>query len=47
MNHHLHDGQYGGRVRRSTVDAVTVLANETHQAWEVRAVAGALLIDVK
>ena len=47
MNHHLHDGQYGGRVRRSTVDAVAVLINETHQAWKRRAVAGALLMDVR
>jgi ribonuclease HI len=47
MNHHLHDGQYGGRVRRSTIDAVAVLINQTQLAWEKKAVAGALLMDVK
>ena len=43
----LHDGQYGCRKRRSSVNAVAVLTNRTQQAWTAKKVAGALLIDVK
>jgi len=30
----LHEGQYGCRKRRSCIDAVAVLMNQTQQAWE-------------
>jgi hypothetical protein len=47
MNYHLYDGQYGGRVQQSTVNAVAVLINHTQLAWEKKAVAGALRMDVQ
>lgn len=47
MNHHLHYGQFGGRVRWTMVDAVAVLIYQTPQAWEKKAIAAALLMDVK
>jgi hypothetical protein len=47
MNHHLYDGQYGSSVRRSTVDTIAVLVNRTQLAYEKKAVAGALLMDIK
>jgi len=43
----LHEGQYGCRKRRATVDAVAVLMNRTQQAWKRKKVAGALLMDVQ
>jgi len=41
----LHDGQYGCQKRRSAVDAVAALMNQTQQAWQGNKVAGALLMD--
>ena len=43
----LHDGQYGSRARRSTVDAAAVLMSRTQEACKRKAVAGALLVDIK
>jgi len=43
----LHEGQYGCRKRRATVDAVAVLMNQTEQAWAKKRVAGTLLMDVQ
>jgi len=42
----LHEGQYGSRVRHSTVDAVAVLMSRTREAWKKQAVAGALLMGI-
>jgi len=39
-NRLLHEGQYGSRVRRSTVDAAAVLMSRTQGAWKRKAVAG-------
>jgi hypothetical protein len=44
---HLHEGQYGCRKRRATVDVVAILMNHTKQTWKRKRVAGALLMDVK
>jgi len=43
----LHEGQYGCRKRRSCIDAVGVLMNQTQQAWGEKNIAGALFMDVK
>ena len=43
----LHEGQNGCRKRRSCIDAVAVLLNQTQQAWEEKKIAGALFMDVK
>ena len=47
LKRRLHDGQYGSRVRRSTVDAVACLMNFAQQAWGKKEVAGALMMDIK
>ena len=46
-NRLLHEGQYGSRVRRATMDAAAVLMSRTQEAWKRKAVAGALLMDIK
>jgi len=43
----LHEGQFGCRRRRACVDAVAVLINKSHQAWNRNRITGALLMDVK
>jgi len=43
----LHEGQYGCRRRRVTVDAVAMLMNHTERAWECKKLAGTLLMDVQ
>jgi len=40
----LHDGQYGCRRRRLSIDAVAVLTNHTQQAWKRENVTGAVLM---
>jgi len=42
----LHEGQYGGRKKRSAVDAVGVLMAEVQPAWQEKKVAAALCMDV-
>jgi Reverse transcriptase (RNA-dependent DNA polymerase) len=43
----LHQGQMGGRRRRSAVDAVACLIQEVHQGWNQKKLAVALFLDVK
>jgi len=47
MSKGLHEGQYGCRKQRATVDAVAVLMIRTEQAWEKKNMAGTLLRDVQ
>jgi len=43
----LHEGQYGCRRRRATVDAVAMLMNRTERVWECKKLVGMLLMDVQ
>jgi hypothetical protein len=43
----LHWGQFGGRKKRSAVDAVAYVMNPMHIAWYNGHIAGLLLMDVK
>ncbi|ODM18159.1 hypothetical protein SI65_06030 [Aspergillus cristatus] len=43
----LHPGQMGGRKQRSAIDAVACLIQNTHEAWKLQQLIGALFLDVK
>ena len=43
----LHPGQMGSRKQRSAIDAVACLIQNTHKAWKLRQLVGALFLDVK
>ncbi|ODM14511.1 hypothetical protein SI65_10133 [Aspergillus cristatus] len=43
----LHPGQMGSRKQRSAIDAVACLIQNTHEAWRLQQLVGALFLDVK
>ena len=43
----LHPGQMGSRKQRSAIDAVACLIQNTHEAWKLQQLMGALFLDVK
>jgi hypothetical protein len=43
----LHPGQMGSRKQRSVIDAVACLIQNTHEAWKLQMLVGALFLDVK
>ena len=43
----LHKGQMGGRKHRLALDAAVFVIQKLYKTWEVKQVAGALLMDVK
>jgi hypothetical protein len=43
----LHEGQFGGRRKRSAIDAAGVLVATVDEAWEQGDIAAALMMDVK
>ncbi|ODM18007.1 hypothetical protein SI65_06795 [Aspergillus cristatus] len=43
----LHPGQMGSRKQRSAIDAVACLIQNTHEAWKLQQLVGALFLDVK
>ena len=43
----LHPGQMGSRKQRSAIDAVEYLIQNTHKAWKLQQLVGALFLDVK
>ena len=43
----LHEGQFGNRKLRSTIDAITKLIATVEQAWKQKKIAGALFLDIK
>ena len=43
----LHPGQMGSCKQRSAIDAVACLIQNTHKAWKLRQLVGALFLDVK
>ena len=43
----LHPGQMGSRKQRSAIDAVACLIQNTHDAWKLQQLVGALFLDVK
>jgi ribonuclease HI len=47
LNNGLHWGQFGGRKRRSAIDAVAYVMNRTQECWKRGQIAGLLLMDVK
>lgn len=46
-NNILHNGQFGSRRGRSTVDALAMLVDTVERAWKEKKVVGALMLDVK
>ena len=43
----LHPGQMGSRKQRSAIDTVACLIQNTHEAWKLQQLVGALFLDVK
>jgi len=43
----LHPGQMGSRKQRSAIDAVACLIQNTHEAWKLQQLVGAMILDVK
>src|SRR5699024_4561619 len=43
----LHPGQMGSRKKRSAIDAVACLIQNTHEAWKLQQLVGVLFLDVK
>ena len=43
----LHVGQMGARKGRCAVDAVAIMVDSIHKAWEQKKIMGTLLMDVK
>lgn len=43
----LHPGQMGSRKQQSAIDAVACLIQNTHEAWKLQQLVGALFLDVK
>ena len=43
----LHPGQFGGRRKRSAIDAAATLIVQVEEAWKKKEVAGALMMDIK
>lgn len=46
-NQKLHNGQMGARKNRCALDAVAIMVNSIHKAWEEKKITGTLLMDVK
>jgi hypothetical protein len=43
----LHPGQMSSRKQQNAIDAVACLTQNTHRAWKLQMLVGALLLDVK
>lgn len=43
----LHPGQMGGHKQWSAINAVACLIQNTHEAWKLQQLMGALFLDVK
>jgi hypothetical protein len=43
----LHPGQMGSRKQWSAIDAVACLIQNTHEAWKLQQLVGALFLDVR
>ena len=43
----LHPGQMGSCKQQSAIDAVACLIQNTHEAWKLQQLVGALFLDVK